>query len=62
MTTPGRVFSRAQLMEHVWGDQDLQDERSVDGYVKRLRNALKPGACDKMIEAVRGFGYRLALD
>ena len=62
MTNPGRVFSRAQLMEHVWGDQDLLDERSVDGYVKRLRNALKPGACDKMIEAVRGFGYRLALD
>jgi two-component system, OmpR family, phosphate regulon response regulator PhoB len=62
MTNPGRVFSRAQLMEHVWGDQDLQDERSVDGYVKRLRNALEPGACDKMIEAVRGFGYRLALD
>ena len=60
MTNPDRLFSRAQLMEQVWGGYDLRDERSVDGYVRRLREALKPGACNRMIEAVRGFGYRFS--
>lgn len=58
MTHPGRVFSRADLLEQVWGDHDFLDERSVNTYVRRLRKSLEPGACQELIEAVRGFGYR----
>jgi two-component system, OmpR family, phosphate regulon response regulator PhoB len=62
MTHPDRVYSRTDLLEHVWGGRDFLNERSVDSYVKRLRASLRPGACDHMIESVRGFGYRFALE
>jgi two-component system phosphate regulon response regulator PhoB len=62
MTNPNRIIRRAELMEQVWSGQDLRDERSVDGYVRRLRGALQAGASDKMIKAVRGFGYQFSVD
>ena len=60
MTHPERVHSRAQLLDRVWGDHVFIEERTVDVHVKRLREALEPVNCARMIETVRGAGYRLA--
>ncbi|MCA1862772.1 response regulator transcription factor [Janthinobacterium sp. HSC-3S05] len=63
MDHPGRVHSRAQLLDQVWGHAAYLDERTVDAHVGRLRQALQPGGCGHRIETVRGSGYRyLALD
>ena len=59
MTHPERVHSRAQLLDRVWGDHVFIEERTVDVHVKRLREALEPAGCARMIETVRGAGYRL---
>ena len=56
---PERVHSRAQLLDRVWGDHVFIEERTVDVHVKRLREALAPAQCARMIETVRGAGYRL---
>ncbi len=61
MSHPERVHSRAQLLDRVWGDHVFIEERTVDVHIKRLREALAPGACQGLIETVRGAGYRLAL-
>lgn len=58
MTHPERVHSRAQLLDRVWGDHVFIEERTVDVHVKRLREALEPVGCARMIETVRGAGYR----
>ena len=58
MTHPERVHSRAQLLDRVWGDHVFIEERTVDVHVKRLREALEPVHCARMIETVRGAGYR----
>ncbi|PHV20359.1 DNA-binding response regulator [Janthinobacterium sp. BJB301] len=63
MNHPGRVHSRAQLLDQVWGHAAYLDERTVDAHVGRLRQALQPGGCGHRIETVRGSGYRyLAFD
>lgn len=59
MTHPERVHSRAQLLDRVWGDHVFIEERTVDVHVKRLREALETVQCSRMIETVRGAGYRL---
>jgi two-component system, OmpR family, phosphate regulon response regulator PhoB len=57
MLRPGRVFSRAQLLDGVWGDTAEIDERTVDVHVGRLRKTLtRPGKSDP-IRTVRGAGY-----
>jgi len=58
MTHTERVHSRAQLLDRVWGDHVFIEERTVDVHVKRLREALEPVNCARMIETVRGSGYR----
>jgi two-component system, OmpR family, phosphate regulon response regulator PhoB len=58
MTHPERVYSRAQLLDQVWGDHVFVEERTVDVHVRRLRQALAPGGHDQLIETVRGTGYR----
>ena len=58
MTHPERVHSRAQLLDRVWGDHVFIEERTVDVHVKRLREALSPVQCARMIDTVRGAGYR----
>lgn len=60
MTHPERVHSRSQLLDRVWGDHVFIEERTVDVHVKRLREALDKVQCARMIETVRGAGYRLA--
>jgi two-component system phosphate regulon response regulator PhoB len=61
MTHPERVHSRAQLLDKVWGDQVYIEERTVDVHIKRLREVLEPVDCARMIETVRGAGYRLTV-
>ncbi len=57
MRHPERVHTRGALLDKVWGDHVYIEERTVDVHVKRLREAL--GDAGKMIETVRGAGYRL---
>jgi two-component system phosphate regulon response regulator PhoB len=57
MASPGRVFSREQLLDGVWGRDVYVDERTVDVYVGRLRRALNGGAGADPIRTVRGSGY-----
>jgi two-component system phosphate regulon response regulator PhoB len=58
MTHAERVHSRAQLLDHVWGDHVFVEERTVDVHIRRLRKALEPTGHDRHIETVRGSGYR----
>lgn len=60
MTHTERVFSRAQLLDQVWGDHVFVEERTVDVHIRRLRKALEPSGHDVHIETVRGAGYRFA--
>ncbi len=60
MTHPDRVYSRAQLLDRVWGANVYVEERTVDVHVRRLRKALIPGRADDYIQTVRGAGYRFS--
>jgi two-component system phosphate regulon response regulator PhoB len=55
---PEQVFSRAQLLEHVWHANGTLDERTVDVHVLRLRKALREAK--SLLKTVRGFGYKLS--
>src|SRR5215468_10455228 len=59
MERPGRVFSREQLLDGVWGSDVYIDERTVDVHVGRLRKALNRGHGTDPIRTVRGAGYSL---
>jgi two-component system phosphate regulon response regulator PhoB len=58
MTHPERVYSRAQLLDEIWGDHVFVEERTVDVHIRRLRQALEPSRHDCLVETVRGTGYR----
>jgi len=60
MQHPDRVYSRSQLLDHVWGSGTFIEERTVDVHILRLRKTLKPFKADTLLETVRGAGYRLA--
>ena len=60
MTHPERVYSRAQLLDYIWGDHVFLEERTVDVHIRRLRKALEPTGHDRLIETVRSAGYRFA--
>jgi two-component system, OmpR family, phosphate regulon response regulator PhoB len=60
MARPDRVHTRTQLLDQVWGDDVYIEERTIDVHIRRLRLALEPHGQDRMIETVRGTGYRLA--
>ncbi len=60
MTHPDRVYSRAQLLDRVWGANVYVEERTVDVHVRRLRKALAEHAADNYIQTVRGSGYRFS--
>jgi two-component system, OmpR family, phosphate regulon response regulator PhoB len=57
MQSPGRVYSRAQLLDRVWGDNSEIDERTVDVHVGRLRKNLSRGKEADPIRTARGTGY-----
>ena len=57
-SSPGRVYSRAQLLSRVWYDSTELDERTVDVHILRLRKQLAGTAAASLVETVRGLGYR----
>ena len=62
MTHPDKVYSRAQLLDFVWGRSKFVEERTVDVHILRLRKLLKPYDCHKMVQTVRGYGYRFVVE
>ncbi|MEO7073424.1 MAG: phosphate regulon transcriptional regulator PhoB [Rhodanobacter sp.] len=60
MTHPERVYSRAQLLDHVWGGSVYVEERTVDVHIRRLRKTLEPSRLDGLVQTVRGTGYRFS--
>ena len=62
MTHPERVHSRDQLLDQVWGDHVFVEERTVDVHIRRLRAALEDSGLDRLVQTVRGSGYRFSLD
>jgi two-component system catabolic regulation response regulator CreB len=61
VTAPGRVFTRAQLIDRVWGDGFAITDRTIDSHVKGLRRkVLDAGGDAALIETVRGVGYRVS--
>ena len=59
MSSPGRVFSRSQLLDGVWGHDIYVDERTVDVHIGRLRKALNETEEQDVIRTVRSAGYAL---
>ena len=59
MRSPGRVFSRGQLLDNVWGETIYVDERTVDVHVGRLRKAVNDGHAEDVIRTIRGAGYAI---
>lgn len=59
MRSPGRVYSRTQLLDHVWGYDFDPQTNVVDVYVRRVRSKVDAAETDSFIETVRGVGYRL---
>jgi len=59
MRHPGRVFSRGQLLDNVWGETNYIDERTVDVHVGRLRKAVNSGRQADVIRTIRGAGYSI---
>jgi two-component system phosphate regulon response regulator PhoB len=60
MTHPERVYSRSQLLDHVWGGGVYVEERTVDVHIRRLRMTLAPHEKDGLVQTVRGAGYRFS--
>ncbi|AWK15187.1 phosphate regulon transcriptional regulator PhoB [Candidatus Fukatsuia symbiotica] len=60
MTRPERVYSREQLLNYVWGTNVYVEDRTVDVHIRRLRKVLETDGYDKMIQTVRGTGYRFS--
>lgn len=60
MTHAERVYSRAQLLDHVWGGNVYVEERTIDVHIRRLRMTLEPYGLDKLVQTVRGSGYRFS--
>ena len=58
MTHTDRVYGRAQILDHVWGDHVFIEDRTVDVHIRRLRDALAPSGHDDLVETARGAGYR----
>ena len=55
---PGRVLSRETLLEHVWGDSEYRDQRTVDVHIRHLREKIERDAKEpELIFTVRGVGY-----
>jgi two-component system, OmpR family, phosphate regulon response regulator PhoB len=60
MTHPDRVYSRGQLLDHVWGGNVYVEERTVDVHIRRLRKTLEPFGKENLVQTVRGAGYRFS--
>ena len=60
MTHTERVYSREQLLDRVWGGNVYVEERTIDVHIRRLRKALEEFGYDRLIQTVRGAGYRFS--
>lgn len=60
MTHQDRAYSRAQLLDQVWGGNVYVEDRTVDVHIRRLRKALAPFKYDHLVQTVRGTGYRFS--
>jgi two-component system phosphate regulon response regulator PhoB len=60
MTHPERVYTRTQLLDHVWGGNVYVEERTVDVHIRRLRKTLEPFSLENLVQTVRGAGYRFS--
>lgn len=60
MSHTDRVFTRAQLLDQVWGRQVYVEERTVDVHIRRLRKQLLPYGMDSLLQTVHGSGYRFS--
>ncbi len=60
ITHPERVYSRTQLLDHVWGNHAFIEERTVDVHIRRLRKLLTPHGYERYIQTVRSVGYRFS--
>jgi two-component system phosphate regulon response regulator PhoB len=60
MTHQDRAYSRAQLLDQVWGGNVYVEDRTVDVHIRRLRKALAPHNYDHLVQTVRGTGYRFS--
>ncbi len=60
MTHPERVYTREQLLDRVWGGNVYVEERTIDVHIRRLRKALEETGHDRLIQTVRGSGYRFS--
>ncbi len=60
LTHQERVYSRDQILDHVWGGNVYMDERTVDVHIRRLRKALSLEGQDRFVQTVRGAGYRFS--
>jgi two-component system phosphate regulon response regulator PhoB len=58
MTHTDRVYTRTQILDQVWGDHVFLEDRTVDVHIRRLREALAPSGHDRLVQTVRGAGYR----
>lgn len=60
MTHPERVYSREQLLDRIWGGNVYVEERTIDVHIRRLRKALEEHGHDRLVQTVRGSGYRFS--
>jgi len=60
MSHPDRVYSREQLLDRIWGGNVYVEERTIDVHIRRLRKALEEFGYDRMVQTVRGAGYRFS--
>ena len=60
MTHPERVHSRERLLNDVWGNNVYVEERTIDVHIRRLRKALNASGHDRLVQTVRGAGYRFS--
>lgn len=60
MMHPERAYSRAQILDHVWGGNVYIEDRTIDVHIRRLRKALAPYGVEDYIQTVRGTGYRFS--
>jgi two-component system phosphate regulon response regulator PhoB len=60
MTHPDRVYSREQLLDRIWGGNVYVEERTIDVHIRRLRKALEEFGYDRLVQTVRGAGYRFS--
>ena len=60
MSHPERAYTRAQLLDQVWGGNVYIEDRTIDVHIRRLRKVLEPYAVDRYVQTVRGTGYRFS--